>query len=52
MRGLTLNSLLSWTFIWWSSEGLNSTVSAQYSSSICWSSGNRNDLRGEKKRAS
>lgn len=44
VRGDTENILLSCTFIWRSSEGLNSALSAQLSSSICWSSGNRNDL--------
>lgn len=43
-RGDTENILLSCTFIWRSSVGLNSALSAQLSSSICWSSGNRNDL--------
>lgn len=44
-RGEMEKSLCSWIFIRWSSDGLKSPVSAQYSSSICWSSGNKNDLR-------
>lgn len=44
-RGETEKSLWSWIFIRWSSDGLKSPDSAQYSSSICWSSGSKNDLR-------
>ena len=33
------------TFIWYSSVLLNSPVTAQYSSSICWSSGNKKALK-------
>ncbi len=44
-RGEMEKSLWSWIFIRWSSDGLKSPDSAQYSSSICWSSGSKNDLR-------